>query len=76
MRWNSTATAPPTVGVMSFSHFQPETVDEQMFLTAAMENKLPVVDKYLTDGGNPDVVDHVSDRLCWDKHGVKTGGDE
>ncbi|XP_071336033.1 ankyrin repeat domain-containing protein 1 isoform X1 [Trachinotus anak] len=36
----------------------PETVDEQSFLTAAMENKLPVVEKYLSDGGNPDVADH------------------
>ncbi|GAA6235611.1 ankyrin repeat domain-containing protein 1 [Lates japonicus] len=36
----------------------PETVDEQLFLTAAMENKLPVVEKYLTDGGNPNVADH------------------
>ncbi|XP_022604366.1 ankyrin repeat domain-containing protein 1-like [Seriola dumerili] len=36
----------------------PETVDEESFLTAAMENKLPVVEKYLSDGGNPDVADH------------------
>ncbi|KAM9345510.1 uncharacterized protein ABDE67_014390 [Symphorus nematophorus] len=36
----------------------PEIVDEQLFLTAAMENKLPVVEKYLTDGGNPNVADH------------------
>ncbi|XP_039995702.1 ankyrin repeat domain-containing protein 1 [Xiphias gladius] len=36
----------------------PETVDEQLFLTAAMESKLPVVEKYLTAGGNPDVADH------------------
>lgn len=43
----------------SSTHFQPEYVDDQTFLTAAMENKLPVVEKYLTDGGNPDVADHV-----------------
>ncbi|XP_030296761.1 ankyrin repeat domain-containing protein 1 [Sparus aurata] len=36
----------------------PEYVDEQLFLTAAMENKLPVVEKYLSDGGNPDEADH------------------
>nr|XP_046258802.1 ankyrin repeat domain-containing protein 1-like isoform X2 [Scatophagus argus] len=36
----------------------PETVDEQLFLTAAMDNKLPLVDKYLSDGGNPDAADH------------------
>lgn len=35
-------------------------MDEQLFLTAAMENKLQLVEKYLTDGGNPDVADHVS----------------
>uniref|UniRef100_A0A3Q3QLE8 Ankyrin repeat domain-containing protein 1 n=1 Tax=Monopterus albus TaxID=43700 RepID=A0A3Q3QLE8_MONAL len=37
------------------TEIMPETVDEQEFLTAAMENNLPVVEKYLTDGGNPDV---------------------
>ncbi|KAF7641326.1 hypothetical protein LDENG_00284890, partial [Lucifuga dentata] len=36
----------------------PDVVDEQMFLTAVLENKLPVVEKYLSDGGNPDAVDH------------------
>ena len=32
----------------------------EVFLSASLDNKLPLVDKYLTDGGNPDVVDHVS----------------
>ncbi|CAL8297851.1 unnamed protein product [Merluccius merluccius] len=36
----------------------PEVVDEELFLSAVMDNKLPVVDKYLADGGNPDVADH------------------
>ncbi|KAM9848156.1 uncharacterized protein ACBR49_009437 [Aulostomus maculatus] len=36
----------------------PDTVDEQQFLTAAMDNKMPLVEKYLSDGGNPDVADH------------------
>ncbi|XP_026046763.1 ankyrin repeat domain-containing protein 1 [Astatotilapia calliptera] len=36
----------------------PETVDEELFLTAVMENKLAVVEKYLSDGGSPDASDN------------------
>ncbi|XP_043992944.1 ankyrin repeat domain-containing protein 1 isoform X2 [Gambusia affinis] len=36
----------------------PETVDEQLFLTAVMENKLPVVEKYLANRGNPNAADN------------------
>ncbi|XP_034041364.1 ankyrin repeat domain-containing protein 1-like [Thalassophryne amazonica] len=36
----------------------PEMVDQQLFLTATLDNKLSVVDKYLKDGGDPNVVDH------------------
>uniref|UniRef100_A0A668AIX7 Ankyrin repeat domain 1a (cardiac muscle) n=1 Tax=Myripristis murdjan TaxID=586833 RepID=A0A668AIX7_9TELE len=35
----------------------PETVDEKLFLTAVIENKMAVVEKYLSDGGNPNVFD-------------------
>ncbi|XP_004077322.1 ankyrin repeat domain-containing protein 1 [Oryzias latipes] len=36
----------------------PESVDEQLFLAASMENKVAVVEKYLSDGGNPNVADN------------------
>ncbi|KAF3841658.1 hypothetical protein F7725_023609 [Dissostichus mawsoni] len=36
----------------------PAWVDEKMFLTAASDNKMPLVEKYLTDGGNPNAADH------------------
>ncbi|XP_072292945.1 ankyrin repeat domain-containing protein 1 [Eucyclogobius newberryi] len=36
----------------------PACVDELMFLTAALDNKLPVVDKFLCDGGDPNVTDN------------------
>lgn len=38
-------------------------MDEQLFLTAVMENKLPVVEKYMADGGNPNAADNVREKL-------------
>ncbi|KAG1971941.1 ankyrin repeat domain-containing protein 1 [Pimephales promelas] len=36
----------------------PETVDQALFLKAVTENKILVVEKYLSDGGDPNVCDH------------------
>ncbi|KAK7945014.1 hypothetical protein WMY93_000742 [Mugilogobius chulae] len=36
----------------------PQFVNEDMFLKAAMENKVSVVEKFLSDGGDPNVTDN------------------
>ncbi|CAN9500171.1 unnamed protein product [Ophioblennius macclurei] len=36
----------------------PDFVGEELFLMVVMENKLPVVEKYLSDGGNPNAADN------------------
>ncbi|KAM6956580.1 uncharacterized protein FYW47_012528 [Aplochiton taeniatus] len=36
----------------------PDVVDEELFLKAALDNKLPLVEKYLADRGDPNVGDH------------------
>ncbi|KAF7221265.1 ankyrin repeat domain-containing protein 1 [Nothobranchius furzeri] len=36
----------------------PEIVDKQLFLSAVMENKFSVVEKFLRDGGDPNVADN------------------
>lgn len=38
---------------------QPESVDLEMFLKAAAENQEALIDKYLTDGGDPNAHDKV-----------------
>ncbi|XP_077350844.1 uncharacterized protein LOC144000919 isoform X2 [Festucalex cinctus] len=43
--------APPTETL-------PDTVEAPLFLAAAVDNKMAVVNKYLNEGGDPDVVDH------------------
>uniref|UniRef100_A0A8C6SN51 Ankyrin repeat domain 1a (cardiac muscle) n=1 Tax=Neogobius melanostomus TaxID=47308 RepID=A0A8C6SN51_9GOBI len=44
--------APPTPEAL------PICVSEDMFLTAAMDNKLSLVEKFLSGGGDPNVTDH------------------
>uniref|UniRef100_A0A2K6NCR8 Ankyrin repeat domain-containing protein 1 n=1 Tax=Rhinopithecus roxellana TaxID=61622 RepID=A0A2K6NCR8_RHIRO len=47
-----------------------EPVDVPMFLKAALENKLPVVEKFLSDKNNPDVCDELeSTAIHWASRG-------
>lgn len=49
---------------------QPEDTAE--FMNAASQGKLNEIDKYLADGGNPDVHDEVCSALCDKKTGALT----
>uniref|UniRef100_W5UDM1 Ankyrin repeat domain-containing protein 1 n=1 Tax=Ictalurus punctatus TaxID=7998 RepID=W5UDM1_ICTPU len=50
----------------------PEIVDESTFLTAVAENKLAVVEKFLSDGGDPNTSDHFErsalHKACYQGH--------